>query len=72
MLPENNQILNQEFVDDLAKQVYNTSKILYTFSEEDRERIIRQLVTDFLKQYIKTENNVVSKESSGDQVSIPE
>ena len=71
MLSTNNQILNQEFVDDLAKQVYNTTKILNAFSEQDREKIIRQLINDFLKQYIKTEDHVITKESSGDQEDIP-
>lgn len=65
MQTQNNQILNQEFVDDMARQVYNTMKILYVFDEKDRERIIKQLVNDFLRKYIKTEDHVITKESSG-------
>ncbi len=65
MQTENNQILTQEFVDDMSRQVYNTMKILYAFKEEDRERIIKQLVNDFLKKHIKTEDHVITKESSG-------
>lgn len=65
MQTQNNQIISKEFVDDMAKQIYNTSKILYVFNEEEKERIIKQLINDFLKQYIKIESHAVIEKSSG-------
>lgn len=66
MLPETNKTLSQGFVDDMAKQVYNTMKILYTFEEHEKEKIVKQLINDFLKQYIKQEDHAIIEKSSGD------
>ena len=71
MLPESNQIIEESLVDDLAKQLYNTSKILYCLKEEEREKIIHQLVKDFLKPYIKINQYVNVEKSSGDQECLP-
>lgn len=65
MSNENNQILEESYVDDMARQVYNTMKILYTFKEEEKERIVKQLIKEFLKPYIKIKDHVITKESSG-------
>ena len=72
MLSTDNQVINEELIDDLAKQLYNITKILYCLKEEEREKIITQLVIDFLKPYIKNKDHVNIKESSGDQECIPE
>ena len=72
MLSTDNQVIDEELINDLAKQLYNTSKILYCLKEEEREKIIHQLVKDFLKPYIKINQYVNVEKSSGDQISIPE
>lgn len=59
MLPENNKILDQCLLDDLSKQLYNITTIFHVIKdEEEKKKLISQLIKDFLKQYIKNKDNV--------------
>jgi hypothetical protein len=67
MLPENNKILDQSLLDDLSNQLYNITKIFHVMKDdEEKKKLISQLVKDFLKQYIKNKDHVNIEKSAGD------